>query len=102
LLNIFLFQLLVYYSDWFFPLFSLGGGQSVQGTMLIYCVLLSLPGGLHLPKQSGSWSLVAQEPSWFLHLMWSGDAMRGLGVWRSRSFASSWWYFLPGVSPASL
>jgi hypothetical protein len=25
------FQLLVYYTDWFFPLFSLGGGQSVQG-----------------------------------------------------------------------
>jgi hypothetical protein len=27
--------------------------------------------------------------------------MRGLGVWRYRSFASSWWFFLPGVYPAS-
>jgi hypothetical protein len=36
-----------------------------------------------------SWHLVAREPSWFLHLTWSGDAMHGLGVWRCRSFASS-------------
>jgi hypothetical protein len=28
--------------------------------------------------------------------------MRGLGVWRCPSFASSWWFFLPGVSPVSL
>jgi hypothetical protein len=48
------------------------------------------------------WRLVAREPSWFLHLPWSGDAMGGLGVWRSRSFTSSWWFFLQGVSPASL
>jgi hypothetical protein len=25
-----------------------------------------------------------------------------LGVWRFWSFAYSWWFFLPGVSPASL
>jgi hypothetical protein len=99
---LFFFQLLVYYSDFFFPFFSLGGGQSVQGAMLIYHVLLSSPGDLHVPKQSGSWHLVAWEPSWFLHLSWSRDAVRGLGVWRSWSFASSWWIFLPGVSPASL
>jgi hypothetical protein len=54
-----------------------------------------------LPKQSGSWCLVVQELSWFLHLTWSGDAMWGLGMWRSRCFAS-WWFFLQGVSPASL
>jgi hypothetical protein len=101
LLNVFFFQLLFYYSD-FFPLFSLGGVQSVQGAMLIYHLLLSSPGGLCLPKQSGSWHLAVREPSWFLHLSWSGDAMRGLRVWRSRSFASSWWLFLPGISPASL
>jgi hypothetical protein len=41
-----------------------------------------------------NWHLVAREPSWFLSLMWSGDAMRGLGVWRSWSFVSSWWFFL--------
>jgi hypothetical protein len=43
---------------------------------------LSSPGGLRLPKQSGSWCLAAREPSWSLHLTWSGDAMHGLGVWR--------------------
>jgi hypothetical protein len=64
---------------------------------------LSSPCGLRLPKPSGHWRLAAaQEPSWFLHLLWSGDAMHGLGVWRSQSFASSQWFFLLGVSPASL
>jgi hypothetical protein len=60
-----------------------------------YHVLLSLPCGPHLPKPSGHCCLVAvQEPSWFLRLTWSGDAMHGLGVWRSQSFASSQWFFL--------
>jgi hypothetical protein len=54
------------------------------------------------PKQVRSWRLVAQEPSWFLYLMWRGDAVHGLGVWRCRSFAVSWWFFLPGVSPVSI
>jgi hypothetical protein len=54
------------------------------------------------PKQGRSWRLVVQEHSWFLHLMWSGDAVCGLGVWRCWSFASSWWFFLLGVSTASL
>jgi hypothetical protein len=71
-----------------------GYADLVQGCLWEYCVPLSWPGGLHLPKQSGSWHLVAQEPSWFLHLMWSGDAMRGLGVWRSLEFYSSRWFFL--------
>jgi hypothetical protein len=62
---------------------------------------LSSPGGLRLPKQSGSWHLVVQEPSWFLHLTWSRDVMRGQGAWRSWNFASSW-FFLQGVSPVSL
>jgi hypothetical protein len=65
-------------------------------------MLLSSPGGLRLPKRSGSWHLVVPEPSWFLHLTWSGDAVHALGVWRCWSFASSWWFFLQGVSPASL
>jgi hypothetical protein len=54
------------------------------------------------PKQGRSWCLVAREPSRFLHLTWWGHAMSRLGVWRSRSFACSWWFFSPGVSPASL
>jgi hypothetical protein len=58
-----------------FSLFSLGGGQSVQGAMLIwprvvcgstvYCLA-------HLVvcfSQSRSWRLEAQEPFWFLCLM---------------------------------
>jgi hypothetical protein len=38
----------------FFSLFSRGGGQSVQGPMLIYHVLLSSPGGLYLPSSLGA------------------------------------------------
>jgi hypothetical protein len=49
-----------------------------------------------------SWCLAAWEPSWFLHLTWSGDAMLRLGVWRSQSFASFWWFFLQSVFPVSL
>jgi hypothetical protein len=50
---------------------------------------------LHLPKPSGRCRLaVAREPSWFLHLMWSGDAMHRLEVCKSQSFASSWCFFL--------
>jgi hypothetical protein len=86
----------------FFCSCSLGGGQSVQGVMLIYHVLLSSPGGLCLLKQSGSWHLAVWEPSWFLCLMWNRNAMHGLGVWKNQSLASSWWFFLPGISPASL
>jgi hypothetical protein len=93
----------------FVSLFSLGGGQSVQGSLLIcprvvcgstVCRLAHLV--VCSPKQVRSWYLAAQEPSWFLHLMWSGDAISGLGVWRCQCFASFWWFFLQGVSPASL
>jgi hypothetical protein len=51
------------------------------------------------PKDVRSWHLAAQEPSQFLCLTWHGDAMGGLRVWGCRSFASSWWFFLTGVSP---
>jgi hypothetical protein len=62
------------------------------------------------PKQGRSWHLAAWEPSWFLCLMWwaGGGGMVvvyatcRLGVWRCGSFASSRWFFLPGVPPASL
>jgi hypothetical protein len=96
------FQLLVYYSVFF--LFSLGRGQSVQGAMLLcpreYRVpLICSPCGLPSSVGTGIWQ---EKPSWFLRLMWRGDAMHRLGVWRYQSFASSWWFFLPGVSPASL
>jgi hypothetical protein len=95
------FFVAVYYSVCFISLFSLGGGQSVQGAMMIWprdvcgstvCCLAHLV--VCFSQASRSWHLVSQESSWFLHLPWSGDAMCGMGVWRSRSFASSLWFFL--------
>jgi hypothetical protein len=98
--------LLLFFLSFFFSLggVSLSRGLCWSGPGLSVGVrmLLSSPGGLCLPKQSGSWHLAVSETSWFLHLTWSGDAMHGLGVWRCWSFASSWWFFLQGVSPASL
>jgi hypothetical protein len=98
------------FSLFFSLFFPPGWGSVCPGgyTDLAQCCLweyhmpLSSPGDLCLPKQSGSWRLAMQEPFWFLRLTWSGDAMSGLGVWRSRSFASSWWFFLQDVSSASL
>jgi hypothetical protein len=76
----------------FFFLFSLSGGQSVQGAMLIWprvfcgsttCCLAHLV--VHIfPSSLGTGAWQHQEPSWFLHLTWSGVAMHGLGVWRSQ------------------
>jgi hypothetical protein len=87
-----------------FFLFSLGGVNLSKG---LYDLSMGVPHDAYLltwwsPKQVRSWHLVAQELSWSLHLTWSGDGMHSLGVWRCRSFASSWWFFLPGVSPVSL
>jgi hypothetical protein len=65
-----------------------------QSCLWEYHVPLNSPCGLHPPKQSVSWLLVAREPSWFLCLMCSGDAMHGLGVWRSQNFVSSRRFFL--------
>jgi hypothetical protein len=74
--------LIAYYSV---SLFSLGGGQSVQGAMLLWLMVvcrstvvpLSSPCPC-LPKPSGCRWLVARGPSWFLHLTWSGDAPNSL------------------------
>jgi hypothetical protein len=71
-----------------------GYGDVAQRCLWEYHVPLSSPFGLHLSKLSVSWCLVAWEPSWFLRLTSSGYAMPGLVVWRSQSFASSWWFFL--------
>jgi hypothetical protein len=55
-----------------------------QGCLWEYHILLSSLCGLCHPKLSGQWHLVAAwEPSWFLCLTWSGDAMHRLEVWRS-------------------
>jgi hypothetical protein len=77
-----------------FSFFPGWGSDLAQGCLWDYSMLLISSGGLSLPKQSGSWHLVPWEPSWFLHLMWNGDAVLGLGVWRSQGFAFSQWFFL--------
>jgi hypothetical protein len=89
-------SLTAYYSVFFsfFPGWGsvCAGGYAdlAQGFLWEYCMPLSSPCCLCLPKPYGCW----REPFWFLHLMWSGDAMHRLGVWRSQSFASSRWFFL--------
>jgi hypothetical protein len=99
LLHVF-FVVIAYYSVF---LFSLGGGSVcpggyadlAQGCLWEYSVPLSSPCGLCLPKPSGHRCLAAAwGPSWFLRLTWSGDAMHGMGVWKSQSFVSSRWFFL--------
>jgi hypothetical protein len=72
-----------------------GYADLAQSCLWEYCMPLSSPCGPCVPKRSGCWRLVAaQGPSWFLSLMWSENATRGLGLWRSQSFASSQWFFL--------
>jgi hypothetical protein len=69
-----------------FFLFSLGGGQSVQGAMLVWPRVVCGSTMCHFAhlvacfsQASRSCHLAAWEPSWFLHLPWSGDAMHRLG-----------------------
>jgi hypothetical protein len=100
LLHVF-FVVIPYYSVFFsfFPGWGLvcwgGYADLVQGCLWEYQVPIISPCGPHLPKLSGHLHLAtAWEPSWFLCLMWSGDAMCRMEVWRSQSFASSRWFFL--------
>jgi hypothetical protein len=98
--------LIAYYSV---SLFSPGGGRSAQGAMRLWprvvcgstTVPLSSPCPC-LPKPYGCGCLAARGPSSFLRLIWSGDSLCWLEVWRGQSFASSQWFWLPGVSPVSL
>jgi hypothetical protein len=87
LLCVFLLLLFIQFFFSFFPVWGSvcpgGYGDLAQGCLWEYHLLLSSPCGLRLPKPSGPWHLAAaREPSWFLHLTWSGDAMHRLGVWR--------------------
>jgi hypothetical protein len=70
LLCVFCYCLLFSFS--FFPGFVLVCpvvyADQAQDCLWEYCVPLSSPCGLCLPKRSGSWHLVAQEPYWFLRL----------------------------------
>jgi hypothetical protein len=96
-----LFVVIAYYSVFFSFFHGWGfvcpGGYAdlAQGCLWEYHVPLSSPCGPRLPKPSGRCCMAsALEPSWFLHLTWSGDVMPRLEVWRNQSFASSWWFFL--------
>jgi hypothetical protein len=58
-----------------------------QGFLWKYRIQLSSLCGPHFPKSSGCRHLtVARGPSWFLHLMWSGDAVRRQGVVEESKF----------------
>jgi hypothetical protein len=76
---------------WFIPGVAIGIPHAVY---LLTCWSES-------PKQGRSQHLVAWEASWFLHIVWCGEVMCRLGAQGCQNFASSWWYFLPGMSPAS-
>jgi hypothetical protein len=91
LLHVFL--LLLLFIIQFFPLFPWVGGQSVQGAMLICPRVVCGSTACHLAhlmvcfsQADRSWHLAAWEPSWFLHLLWNGDAMCGLGVWQCQFY----------------
>jgi hypothetical protein len=76
---------------WFIPEVSVG---TLCAIYLLTCWSAS-------PQQVRSQHLKAREPSWFPHILWHWEDMYGLGAWGCWSFASSWWFFLPGVSLAS-
>jgi hypothetical protein len=66
----------------------------------IWCVTYLLTCWSASPKKVWSWHLVVWEPSWFLSVMWCGEAFT---VWRFR--VSEFWFFLvvfflPTVAPA--
>jgi hypothetical protein len=93
------FVVIAYYSVFFsfFPgwVSVCPGGYAdlAQGCLWEYRIPLSSPCGPRLPKPSGYCCLAAaREPPWFLHLTWSGDAMCRLEVWRSKCFASQWFF----------
>jgi hypothetical protein len=80
------FLFLVYYSVFFF--FFAGWGQSLQGVCwFIPGVAVWIPHSAYLltcwsasPKQVWTWCLVAREPSCFLSILWSGEALYSLVV----------------------
>jgi hypothetical protein len=110
---LFLSCLFIYYSVLFvcFFFFARQGSVCSRGYGLCWYIPRVAVGVLHAtylltcwsasPKQVRRQCLVVQKPSWFLCVRWHGEAMCELRVWRFQSFASSWWFFLCSVSPAS-
>jgi hypothetical protein len=98
--RVFLLFLLVISQFLFFPWvkFSLSRGLCCSGPG--FCGSTMVPWsspGPRLPKLSGRGRLPALGPSWFLCLMWNGDSLRRLEVWRGQSYASSQWLCLQNV-----
>jgi hypothetical protein len=85
LLCMFIFLIAYYSVSLFFPGWGLicpgGYADLAQGCLWKYCIPLSSPCPC-LPKPSEHGHLVARGHSWFLHLMWSGDSLRRLEMWR--------------------
>jgi hypothetical protein len=86
------FVVIIQFFSLFFPWV---GGRSVQGAMLIWPRVVCGSTTCHIAhlvvcvsRADRSWCLAAREPSRFLRLRWSEDAMCGLGVWRSQNFSS--------------
>jgi hypothetical protein len=78
-----------------------GYAALAQACLWEYRIPRSSP-GTHPPKPSGRRRLAAQGTSGFSLLMWSGDSLSRLEVWRGQSYASSQWLCLQSVSPVSL
>jgi hypothetical protein len=71
------------------------GGCAIWPRVVCGSIMYCLAHLVVCVSQAGrKWHLVAWEPSWFLRLPWSWDAMRRLVVWRNWSFVSSRWFFL--------
>jgi hypothetical protein len=68
---------------WFTPRVALG---VLCATSLLICWSVS-------PKQVRSWCLVAQEPSWFLRILWHGEVMCRLGAQGCCTCASFLWFY---------
>jgi hypothetical protein len=96
----YLFLLLLLIIQVFFSLFSLGGGRSVQGAMLIWSRVVCGSTTCHLahlvvcifPSHLGAavWQWRKSPPVSPFNVEWRCYAH----VWRSQSFASSQWFFL--------
>jgi hypothetical protein len=87
-----------------------GGGVSLPRGLCWFVpgVAMGVPCAAYLltcwsasPKQVWSWSLVTWEPSWFLSVMWCGEALYGLGVQGVGVLLLLGGFFLPSVAPVS-
>jgi hypothetical protein len=93
-----------------FVLFFCGAGVSLSRSLCWFIpgVTVGIPCAAYLltcwsasHKQFSSWCLAAQEPSWFLSVMWHGETLYRLEVQGVGVLLSLGCFFLPSVAPAS-